>query len=187
MALQQMFSELAPRMVKGAAIGAALTGTAGFIGARGDPRGIPAGITGAVGGGIQGLMSGGMLGAMAGAGLVGAAFVHPGFRAGMARKIGQMLGSPRTLQSAQRMAQHPLVQSAPAAVRQGIQGITALPAALQRTGDPVRVAAEMTAQYLERKQMKLLAAGAGIGALAGGVAGIPLGATQRGFRAGRQV
>lgn len=186
MALQEMFAALAPRVATGMAVGAGITATSGLIGARGNPRGIPAGIMGSFGGGFQGMMSGGMLGAAAGAGLIGAALVSPGFRKTLAGKIGKMLASPRTYSAAQRAASHPVVQSLPQGARQSIQGLTALPEMLHATGNPVRVAAEMTARYLERKRAMMLATGAGLGAVAGGVAGIPLGASQRAYRAGRQ-
>jgi len=175
--------------LKGLATGAAVTGAVGFVGSGGQLSGIPAGMLGAVGGGASGGFSGGVLGSMLGAGLMAAAFIHPGTRAWASRQFGRVLGSETVLQGSVRMATSNLAKRFPA-----IQNVKNYPMmfhelAVQKGGahTPQSIAAAFTMGLLKRKELMLrgVGVGAAVGAVGGMLVGGPMGTVRSAYSAGR--
>ena len=186
--------QLAPALFKGLATGAAVTGTAGFIGAGGDPAGIPAGMLGSIGGGARGGFSGGILGAMTGAGLMAAAFLHPGTRRLAARHFGRALGSQTVLSTTEKIATSRASAWLSGKGWTGMSHVADIPAmiehrAMQTGVHPQAFAAAFTAQLLSRKanMMRGMTWGAAGGAVGGMLVGGPMGTVTSAYNAGRNA
>ncbi len=176
MALEQFFSIVARQTLRNTPIFVGALGTAGFIGARGDPRGIPAGVVGSVGGGTRGAFSGAIMGSMLGLGAIGAAMYSP--------RVGNVIGKML----------HTLIRSSPVRTAGSILGASPVQAhrdmayALTTFAEksPVRAAAAFTESLLINKRDKLMQA-AFFGGFGGALVGTPLGAMRSAYLGGRRI
>jgi hypothetical protein len=176
MALGQLLSMAATSSIKSAPIAIGALGTAGFVGAGGDPRGVPAGIAGSVGGGARGAFSGAVLGGMLGLGAVGAAMHMPG----AGRVVGKMLHTVMKSRPAQHVQS--MLAAGPSAAHRDLATRMGSFAGLS----PTRAAASFTEAMLVDKQRRLMQAAA-LGGLGGAMAGIPLGALRSAYLGGRRT
>lgn len=176
MALGELLTYGAKTAVSNAPLALGVLGTAGFVGARGDPGGAVSGVFGSVGGGARGAFSGGVIGSLLGVGAVAAAVAMP---KSVGEGVGRMLqsvirsGPARKVESVMRMA--------------GTKEHLGIANAISRISgmQPQVAAAEFTSMMLKNRQKALLVGAVG-GGFAGALAGIPLGATRSAYLAGRR-
>ena len=136
---------------------------------------------GSIGGGARGGFSGGVLGAMAGAGLMAAAFLHPGTRMYLAKHYGRALGSRTVISATERIATSRTSAWLSSKGWTGMSHVGDIPAmiehrALQKGVHPQAYAAAFTAQLLGRKanMMRGMMWGAAGGAVGGMLVGGPM-------------